>query len=94
MERLRHFKQAHLLRVAASEVVEVLREEGVDLNGCEAVAGVPTGVALINVAASGENQIVVAPGANRAFNADTLVVPEADALLCQLDLFLSLSETG
>jgi ribokinase len=43
--------------------VEALRAEGVDVGGVRFVSE-PTGVALIVVAQSGENQIVVAPGAN------------------------------
>ena len=41
-----------------------------------------TGVALILVAADGETQIVVAPGANRQCRFDG----EADAVLCQLEI--------
>ena len=49
-------------------------------------ADVPTGMALISVAASGENHIVVAPGANRSLTPETLVVPNTDALICQLEV--------
>jgi ribokinase len=45
--------------------VEALRAEGVDVGGVRFVSE-PTGVALIAVAESGENQIVIAPGANAA----------------------------
>jgi ribokinase len=41
---------------------------------------------LIAVAASGENQIVVAPGANRQLTEDRLQLPDADALICQLEV--------
>ena len=41
-----------------------LGDAGVDVSQMEVVAGVRSGVALINVDASGENQIAVAPGAN------------------------------
>ncbi|MEM7433299.1 MAG: ribokinase [Pseudomonadota bacterium] len=71
---------------AANEALALLKNGGVDLSGCKTVTGIPTGVALINVAASGENQIVVAPGANRAFDVDDLTIPAADALLCQLEV--------
>ena len=47
------------------------------------VAG-PTGVALIFVDAAGENQIVVAPGANGQLGAVDL--PPSDAVLCQLEI--------
>ena len=44
----------------------------------------PTGVALILVDRSGENQIVVAPGANAELG--EVDVGEADAVLCQLEV--------
>jgi ribokinase len=44
----------------------------------------PTGVALILVDAAGENQIVVAPGANAELVVGEL--PEGDAVLCQLEV--------
>lgn len=71
---------------AAEEALTLLREGGVDLDGCNAVDDVPTGVALISVAKSGENQIVVAPGANRSLMPEALKIPAADALLCQLEV--------
>lgn len=48
-----------------SEAVEALRSEGVDVTAVRRVIGA-TGVALILVGPRGENQIGVAPGANRA----------------------------
>ncbi len=71
---------------AADEALSVLRDEGVDLSGCQRLAGVSTGLALILVAASGENQIVVAPGANAAFEPARLALPEVDAVICQLEV--------
>src|SRR5262245_542318 len=62
-------------------VLALLREGDVDLSGVVAVDDAATGVALITVAASGENQIVVAPGANRRLASETLQVPAADALI-------------
>lgn len=50
-----------------------LAAEGIDLAGVRAIDGEPTGVALIAVGPRGENQIVVAPGANAA-----LVLDEED----------------
>jgi ribokinase len=44
----------------------------------------PTGVAVILVDAAGENQIVVAPGANAVLG--EVELPEADAVLCQLEI--------
>ena len=46
----------------------------------------PTGIALICVAPSGENQIVVAPGANAAMDPGTPIPASADALICQLEI--------
>ena len=71
---------------AAEEALALLREGGVNLAGCVNVDDVPTGTALIAVAASGENQIIVAPGANRQLTPDKLQLPSADALICQLEV--------
>jgi ribokinase len=70
----------------ADEALALLREGGVDLSGVRKVADTPTGTALIAVAASGENHIVVAPGANRRLLPNMLDVPDADALICQLEV--------
>jgi ribokinase len=70
----------------ADEALSLLRLEGVDLSDCAAVTGASTGVALIAVAAGGENQIVVAPGANAGFEAAQLPPLGEDALVCQLEL--------
>ena len=70
----------------AEEALSLLREGGVDLDSVQTAADVPTGVALIAVAESGENQIVVAPGANRSLAAESLSLPAGDALICQLEV--------
>ncbi|MDO9487729.1 MAG: PfkB family carbohydrate kinase, partial [Sphingomonadaceae bacterium] len=56
----------------ADQALALLRQDGVDLSDCRADATAPTGVALIAVAADGENLIVVAPGANAGFTPDLL----------------------
>jgi len=72
---------------AADEALALLRSDGVDLSHCVVDEAAATGVALIAVAADGENQIVVAPGANaRLVPADVGDLPLADALLCQLEV--------
>lgn len=71
---------------AAEEALALVRDGGVDLAGVQVVAGVPTGTALIAVDPTGENHIVVAPGANRSLTPEALEVPEADALICQLEV--------
>jgi len=52
------------------EAVALLAEEGVDVAGVARLDGTPTGVALIVVDEAGENQIAVAPGANRSLAAE------------------------
>lgn len=68
------------------EALALLRAEGVDLSDCTVDPDHPTGVALVAVAPDGENQIVVAPGANGAFSPDRLAGPIQGALICQLEL--------
>lgn len=69
----------------ADAALALLRAEGVNLEHCHVDPHLPTGVALIAVAASGENQIMVAPGANRALG-NTFVLPPSDAVICQLEV--------
>lgn len=71
---------------AADEALALLREGGVDLEHLVVDNAAPTGTALIAVAPSGENHIVVAPGANRCLTPETLEIPTADALICQLEV--------
>lgn len=70
----------------ADDALALLRVGGVDLDGCITVPDVPTGTALIAVAPDGENQIVVAPGANRTLRARDIATPQSDALICQLEV--------
>ena len=71
---------------AADEALRLLREGGVDLSRCVVHETAPTGVALIAVAPSADNQIVVAPGANAELRPDDLDLPDADALIFQLEV--------
>lgn len=71
---------------AADEALALLRAGDVDLSACVALEGVPTGTALIAVAPNGENQIVVAPGANRQLTPERVKIPRADAVICQLEV--------
>lgn len=71
---------------AADEALFLLREGGVDLAECVSVKNAATGTALVAVAPSGENQIVVAPGANRMLTPDDVMAIDADALICQLEV--------
>lgn len=70
----------------AEEALAMLREEGVNLDSLAIDAAAPTGVAMISVDPSGENQIVVAPGANRKLMPDALSFADEDALICQLEV--------
>jgi ribokinase len=67
----------------AGEALALLRSEGIGLDGVREVDA-PTGVALIVVGADGENQIVVAPGANALVQPGE--IPATDAVLCQLEI--------
>ncbi len=75
---------------AADEALALLRDGGVDLAGCRRLVDTATGTALIAVSASGENHIVVAPGANRLLTFEDLADLHGDALICQLEVPVSL----
>jgi ribokinase len=62
-----------------------LAAEGVDVSGVVHEDG-EGGVALILVEDSGENVIVVAPGANRRLKREDVKVGETDAVMCQLEI--------
>jgi ribokinase len=66
-------------------VLRSLADEGVDTTGVVRDDG-ETGIALILVDESGENVIVVAPGANRRLTPDDVRVQGADAVICQLEI--------
>ena len=70
----------------ANEALALLREGGVDLGAVTILQGEATGTALIAVAPGGENQIVVAPGANALLTPERAPTPAADALICQLEV--------
>lgn len=70
----------------ADEALYTLRQQGVDLSYCKRLEHHSTGLAMIVVNEAGENQIVVAPGANAAFDAAHLVFPSTDACIAQLEV--------
>ncbi|HWX46000.1 MAG TPA: PfkB family carbohydrate kinase, partial [Solirubrobacteraceae bacterium] len=73
-------------RIGRDELVlRSLRHEGVDTSGVIRDDG-EGGVALVLVERGGENAIVVAPGANRRLRPEEVVVGEADAVICQLEI--------
>lgn len=68
-----------------------LQAEGVDLTHLRRLPDVPTGVALIAVAADGQNSIVVAPGANARIDRSAVTsaqaaIQAADAVIAQLEV--------
>ena len=77
--------------VFADDALAGLREAGVSLDGVRRVEE-PTGVALITVDAAGENEIVVAPGANLALRPEDVVLPDVDGVLAQQEIPLEVVE--
>jgi ribokinase len=72
-------------------MITALRADGVDAGAVGVRAGLATGVALITVAADGQNTIVVAPGANAAITRGDIdvaraTIAAADVLLMQLEV--------
>lgn len=74
-----------------------LRDNGVGLDGLAEIEG-PSGVATILVEDSGENCIVVAPGANQDFQLDEdehrELICSHDVVLCQLEIPVSVALTA
>ena len=70
----------------ADEALELLRSGGVALEAVSADQHTPTGVAMVVVGEGGENQIVVASGANASLLAEDVRLEAADAVLCQLEI--------
>ena len=68
-----------------------LTSAGVDTANLRTTRNVPSGIALIAVAADGDNTVVVSPGANRRFSASDVedaadVVGGADVVVLQLEI--------
>ena len=74
---------------AAAVLRGVVMSEGIDASSIDSVPETPSGRALIWVDESGENSIVVVPGANGDLSVDRLVVPPARVVLCQLEVPLA-----
>ncbi|WGM40378.1 ribokinase [Caulobacter sp. NIBR1757] len=70
----------------ADEALGLLRRDGVDLWGVATRPELATGVALIAVSAEGENQIIVAPGANAGVLPGDLPNTLEGAVILQLEL--------
>jgi ribokinase len=70
----------------AGEALALMSDLGVDLAGVEVDVAAPTGVALIAVDPTGENQIVVAAGANHMVTPEQLPQRIEGGLIVQLEL--------
>lgn len=70
----------------ADEALALLRAGGVDLARCRVSQTAPTGVALIAVSEAGENQILVAPGANAELSLSDLPEQIDGALIAQFEV--------
>jgi len=70
----------------AGAATALLRAHGVDLSGVETDPAAPTGVALITVDPTGENQITVAAGANHGVTPEQLPTRIETPLIVQLEL--------
>ena len=75
---------------ATAALVE-LERAGVDVSRLKRTQ-TTTGVALITVDAAGENEIVVAPGANSELRPEDLDLPDCHGVLCQLEIPLDTVE--
>lgn len=74
-----------------NELIMNLSAYGVDINGIGIDQDTPSGVALIEIDAKGENSIIVVPGANgivgdRDLNHLSKILPHAKVLLLQLEI--------
>ena len=76
----------------ADQALQFLKEGGVDLSALVKVEGVHTGLAFINVADDGENQIAVASGANDAFAPAHLTPITTDGIITQFEIPLATIE--
>jgi ribokinase len=78
----------------AGDALGLMEEFGVDLSGVEVDIAAPTGVALIAVDPSGENQIVVAAGANHMVTPEQLPARIECPLIVQLELPIATVEAA
>lgn len=70
----------------ADEALALLWKSGAKLIDVQTVPHLPTGVALIAVSEAGENQIIVASGANDALLPEHMPAINTDAVLCVLEV--------
>ena len=73
------------------DLIQNLLHQGIETNGVKVIPHHATGTALIEVAASGENRIIVIPGANGVYASETLnesesLIQEAKCVLLQMEI--------
>ena len=78
----------------AEQALQFLKEGGVDLSGLVKIKDSHTGLAFINVADDGENQIAVASGANDKFTAPHLTPITSDGIITQFEIPLETIEAA
>ena len=69
----------------SKDPLDLLRDAGVDVQSVRQVTG-PTGMAVVAVEASGENLIMVSPGANSLASADLDALRDVGAVLMQHEI--------
>lgn len=70
----------------ADDALSLLRAGDVNVSNVQAVNGETTGVALIAVSAEGENQIIVAPGANTALRPEDVTLTPIEHMIGVLEV--------
>lgn len=78
----------------ADPALSLLKEGGVNLDRVKLLDDTPTGVALIAVSDEAENQITIVPGANAHVEHNDVQHLPGDALLCQLEIPVSIVEAA
>lgn len=73
------------------QAIDAYKKDGIETSYIKKIKGVASGVALINIADSGENSISVAPGANAHLTPEIInqyreVILSADIILMQLEI--------
>jgi len=78
----------------AAQALKFLKADGVDLDGLIEIKDSHTGLAFINVADDGENQIAVASGANDRFSPAHLTPITAEGIITQFEIPLETIEAA
>ncbi len=81
--------------IFGKQAVQLMEDEGIDVENVALDTGLPSGVAMITVDAKGENSIVVAPGSNGSLNFSDIEkampdIIDSDIILMQLEVPLQI----